>query len=354
MRRRFAIGLLLALALVAAWGLAPWVEAAVVLADLAGHRLRGENVIPQSVAYQRDGRSHGGDLYGASGGAGLVVVPGAAELGKDDPRLIGFAQALARAGFTVLVPEIASQKALQVGPENVHDVADAIDWLASRQPRVGVAAISYAVGPAVLAGLEEGDKLRFLVGVGGYYDLNAVIGFFTTGRYWEDGAWQERRPNAYGKWVFVRSNAARLWDSGDKTLLEIIAQRRMADPQAPINDLTAKLTPTARPITDLLAKGDPERVPGLVAALPAEMADDIRALDLKGRDLSGLKAELLLIHGRDDSIVPAGESRKLAAAVPSAQLFIVDDLAHADWTPHRLSGMFGLLRAMHALLAERD
>jgi len=356
MRRRFLIGGIVALAVlvVAAWAVAPWVEAARVLVDLASGKGAAVERLP--VAYEVGGRRHRGDIYPTNGpsGVGLVIVPGAAQLGKDDPRLIGFASALARAGFIVLVPDIESQRALQVGPDNVTDVADSIDWMAGKLPRVGVAAISYAVGPTVLAGLREGDKLKFLVGVGGYYDLDAVIGFFTTGWYQEDGIWRKRQPNAYGKWVFVKSNAARLWDSGDRTLLELMANQRMADANAPIDALAQRLTPTGRSISDLLANTEHERVSALIDGLPPAIRDDIRALDLKGRDLSGLKAHLLLIHGRDDAIVPAGESRKLAAAVPSARLFIVDDLAHANWTPQTLGGMWGLLRAMRALLDQRD
>jgi pimeloyl-ACP methyl ester carboxylesterase len=335
MRRRLVIGSLVLLAvLAAAWAVAaPWVEAARVLADLAGGKGAAVERLP--VLYEVGGRRYHGDIYPSDGpsGVGLVIVPGAAQLGKDDPRLIGFASALARAGFIVLVPDIESQRALQVGPDNITDVADAIDWMAGKLKRVGVAAISYAVGPTVLAGLRESDKLNFLVGVGGYYDLDAVISFFTTGWYLEGGEWQKRRPNAYGKWVFVKSNAARFWDSGDRTLLELMANLRMADANAPIDALAQRLTPTGRSISDLLANTEHERVPGLIDGLPPDIRDDIRALDLKGRDLSGLKAHLLLIHGRDDAIVPAGESRKLAAAVPSASLFIVDDLVHADWTP---------------------
>jgi pimeloyl-ACP methyl ester carboxylesterase len=353
MRRILALSIL-AILVLAGWLVWPWVEAGRVLYDLVG---RAELVASvQTVLYTVGDRHHSGDLYAPyhPSGVGLVIVPGAAELGKDDPRLRRFAAVLAHAGFTVLVPEIPTQMAMHVGPENIDDVADAADWLAARQKRVGAAAISYGVGPAILAALREGDKLHFLVGVGGYDDLTAVIGFFTTGWYFEDGHWEKRMPNAYGKWVFVKSNAARLTDSGDRTLLDLMAERRMADPQAPLDGLARRLTSTGRSIYDLLANGDPVRVPALIDNLPPSIRDDILALDLRGRDLSGLKAHLLLIHGQGDAIIPAGESRKLAAAVPSARLFLVDDLAHADWTPGKIGGMFTLLRATRALLAERE
>lgn len=352
--RLLALAILLAAAITGIGWAPSWVETFQLLQAISGHE-----PVPadrQTVDYSVAGRSHRGDLYRVVGrpGAGLVIVPGAAELGKDDPRLVHFAAVLAGAGFTVLVPDIESQKALHVGPENVEDVADAIDCLAGSQKRVGVAAISYAVGPAILAGLKEQGKLAFLVAVGGYYDLDAVIGFFTTGWYFEDGHWQKRTPNAYGKWVFVKSNAQRLWDSGDRALLEVMAARRMVDAQAPIADLAQRLTPTAQPVYDLLTNGDPQQVPALIGRLPPPVRDDILALDLKDRDLSRLSADVLLIHGRDDAIVPSGESRKLAQALPHARLFLVDHLAHADWNPGGWSGMMTLFSATRALLEERN
>ena len=54
--------------------------------------------------------------------------------------------------------------------------------------------------------------------IGGYYDVEAVLTFFTTGYFRDgpDGQWRHREPNAYGKWVFVRSNAARLASPEDR------------------------------------------------------------------------------------------------------------------------------------------
>ena len=49
-----------------------------------------------------------GDLYlpASQARAAMVLVPGAAVLGRDEPRLQALARSLARAGFAVLVPEL--------------------------------------------------------------------------------------------------------------------------------------------------------------------------------------------------------------------------------------------------------
>ena len=349
------------------------IESYRVLGDIAagpgpsGLKERTAAPARQAVHYQVEGRAYTADLYGPGGRAeaALVLVPGAAERGKDDPRLVAFAMTLARARFSVLVPDIESLRRLTVGPEDVTSIADAVRHLAGRlgdpgQPSVGLVAISYAAGPAILAALEDKarDKVRFIVAIGGYHDIGAVVTFFTTGKYRDgpEALWRHKTPNAYGKWVFVRANAPRIEDTRDRVLLAAMAERKLRDLGAEIGDLTAKLGPEGRPVHALLTNQDPEAVPGLIAKLSPKVRRDLAALDLKGRDLARLRAELFLIHGRDDAIIPYTESAALAAALPEGQttLCLVDNLSHVDLGP---GGWFDGLRLwslVYRLLEARD
>ena len=76
--------------------------------------------------------------------------------------------------------------------------------------RLGAVGVSYALGPVILAALDPkiGHRLAFIVGIGGYYDAHAVLAFFTTGYYRTvpGGKLAWRKPNDYGKWLFVLSN----------------------------------------------------------------------------------------------------------------------------------------------------
>ncbi len=357
----------LVLAAVAAAGLAGdvrrGVEAGLVLADLAagpGDSLFKRLTPPplrRELRYTLDGTARSGDLYrpgdGSERGA-LVLVPGAARSGKDDPRLVALATTLARAGLVVLVPDIVSLRALEVSAADSRPIADAVRWLARGYGGgIGIAAISYATGPAVLAALAL-PRVDLLVTVGGYYDVTRVVTFFTTGFVRAGGDWVPRQPNAYGKWVFVASNAARLTDPGDQVALAAISARKMADLDAPIADLVAHLTDQGRAVMALLDNRDPDRVPALMAALPPVVRDQMAALDLSHRDLSGLHAEAILIHGRDDRIVPAEESVALAAALPHARLVLLDHLAHADLTPGGLSDTGKVWLAVVDLLGSYD
>ncbi len=321
-----------------------------------------------AVAYRIDGRDHSGDLYrpGDAPRAALVLVPGAVPEGKDDPRLVAFANTLARARFTVLVPEIANLRALRIRPTDVEHIADAVHYLAEAREAgrvtgpIGLVAISYAAGPALLAALQPQvrDDVRFLVAVGGYYDIEAVITFFTTGGYREgpDDPWRYGTPNAYGKWLFVRANADRLRAPRDRVLLTSMAERKLRDLAAGIADLEEKLGPEGQSVQALLANYDPTAVPPLIAALPLAILADMAALDVKRHDLSNLSARLILIHGRDDAIIPFTESLALAAAAPPRQatLVLVDNLAHVTLGPGGIQDGLRLWRAVYRLLEERD
>ena len=359
-------------------GCAPWraIEAAEVLGDIAAgpgpSRLKRITPRPRmvAVAYEVAGRQRRGDLYrpGESTRAALVLVPGIARAGKDDPRLVALANTLARARFTVLVPDIENLRALRVGPADAVAIADAIDYLAGELPQggrgepatVGLLAISYAAGPALLAALrpDTGRRVRFVFIIGGYYDSEAVLTFFTTG-YYRDGPdepWLHRTANAYGKWVFVKSNAGRISDPGDGAVLERMAERKMGNLEADITDLVAALGAEGRAVYALLANSDPARVPALIAALPEAVRADITGLDLKRQDLSKLQARLILVHGRDDAIIPYSESKALAAAAPEGQaaLYVVDSLAHVDLGAAGLIDMLILWRAAYRLLTARE
>ncbi|MBL8659316.1 MAG: hypothetical protein JNM75_06130 [Rhodospirillales bacterium] len=311
---------------------------------------------------------HGGaiaaDLYRPAEGAraGMILVPGLAPAGKDDRRLIAFANTIARAGFEVLVPDMARMRALQVSAADAPLLADAVAWMAQRDPArpLGIAAISFAVGPAVLALAEPQAKGRvaFVLAIGGYFDLPAVVTFFTTGYFRDkpDAPWRHRTPNAYGKWVFLLSNAPRLGDPADRRALTELARRKMQDRDADVSDLVRGLGPQGRAVYALLVNEDPERVPALLAALPESVRSELRALNLAGRRLAVGDVRFVLIHGRNDAIIPETESEALARALPegAVSLHLLNSLDHVNPQPPGPVDSFKLFDAVYTLLSYRD
>lgn len=345
-------------------------EAALVLEDLAAgvqqSRLKERVPAPvrTTISYEIQGRDYLGDLYrpGEPASAGIVLVPGVARRGKDDPRLMALANTLARARFLVMVPDLPNLRALKVRAGDARGVADAFSHLLSRQEfpgrgRAGIGAFSYAVGPAVLAALEPviRDRVDFVLGVGGYHDLYSVVTFFTTGYFRKDGQWQYLEPNRYGKWVFALGNVERLSDPLDRETLRIMGKRKLDDPAAAVDHLGGRLTSEGRAVLALLENRDPQRTAALIAGLPTGIRNELDALNLGNKDLSRLRARLILLHGPDDVIIPYTESIALAAAVPEGQsrLFVIDGLAHVDIRPSGIDRR-AMWHAIGALLAERD
>jgi len=364
-----AMAVLLLVAAVVACAPGRSYEALLVLADIAAaggdSRLQRRTAPPQrrTIEFAVEGRAYNGDLYlPAAVRAGVVLVPGLAEGGKDDPRLVAFATTLARARFAVLVPDLAELRRLRVSPDNIIEVADAFSWL-SEQPelspdgRAGLVAFSYAAGPALLAALEEPirERVRFILAVGGYHDLRRVLKFLTTGFYRVADEERYRKPEAYGRWAFLITNAEHMSDPRDRTLVARLGERRQADADAPVDDLLAELTPAGLAIWNFATNTDPGRVAPLLAALPEEILDEMTALNLAGRDMSRLRAQVLLLHGYEDPMIPFSESLALAGALPEdrVQLFLVHGLQHVDIEPG-LPDRWRLWRVVRAFLAARD
>ena len=239
-----------------------------------------------------------------------MLVPGADRAGKQHPLFVAFAETLAAAGFLVLVPDIESLRALQLSAADAARIAGAVAHMAERpegQRGVVLAAISYAVGPAVLAALRPDVAARIpaVLGIGGYHDAKAAVTFFTTGGFrGPQGDWQRQAATNHGRWVFLRANLQRLSSPEDRRLLLELARLRAAAPQAPVAHLTTRLGPEGRAVWALLSNREPARSRALIGALPAGIRRELEALDLSARDLSDLQAELILVHGRDDPVLP--------------------------------------------------
>ena len=350
-----------------------WLLYALGTSTASADRLTHGDIPPRETqTFSVAGRLYTADLYRAdeTPRAALLLVPGLAPDGKDDRRLVDLAVVLARADFAVLVPDIASLRAQRVSAENIRQIADVLSYMDRARTEIlpaedapapiGIAAISYAVGPALLATLEPElrGRIGFMVAIGGYYDVEAVVTYFTTGfhRNGDAGAWVKGHPNDYGKWLFVGANTDAILDMRDRITLRAMAGRRTADGDAPIDDLVKLLGPEGQAVHALLANHDPERARDLIAGLPERLLRNLTALNVRGRDLAGAPRSLILIHGKDDRIIPVSESLQLAAAAPSgrAHLYVVEQLAHADLEPGDWRDILTLWQATYRLLRLRD
>lgn len=317
------------------------------------------------IVYTVDGRRRDADLYRPNfqpTAADMILVPGLTRQGRDDPRVVAFANTMARSGFRVLVPDVPNLRRFQVSGSDTVTIADAVCFMQaepSERP-LGMGAVSFAVGPAVGALFEPkaSNRVDFFLSIGGYYDMTALITYVTTGYYrrTEDAPWQYREPKRYGRWVFLLTNAVRIEDLDDKLTLIDVAERKLDNPDADVGDLIAHLGPDGQAVYALLTNTDPDRVPALMDALPQSVLREANALDLKQRNIASLDTRFLLVHDQNDRIIPADQSLIFAdhAKPGHAEVFLVQGLDHAEPKDASVLEASELVAAVYAVLQERD
>lgn len=318
-------------------------DAALLLADMqAGNadsalKRRTDTPVVETLSYGAGGRVHVADRYQTAHArrGSLVLIHGFTGQGRRDPRLVVFAHSLARSGFRVLVPELPGLMNMTVGSAEREDIAAALRFATRDGAPIGLAAMSLAAGPALLAAMEAdiAHRVGYVVLVGGYYDIADVIRYATTGVDGGSGSAREvPRPMSTGKWMLLLSQLHRLDHSDDRRILRAIAGLRMQDEHADVRPQVDALTGSGRAVYELITNTDPDRVEALIAALPAGVRAELVALNLSHRDLTALQARLLLIHGANDPVIPFSHSERLAATLPQSQvdLFVPPRLDHVD------------------------
>lgn len=343
-------------------------DAALALEDIHSgdndSRLKQRTLVPdkKTIDYTIEGRQHIADLYVSPEGAlaGIVLIPGVVADGKDDHRLVALANTLARLRFAVLIPEVAGLRQFHTRTRDVRVMADAFRYLISQPTlapagRAGFAGFSYGVGVILLAALEPDirERVRFLLGFGGYYDIANIITFFTTGYYHDEHSQKlkYRFPHYYLKWVFTHSNAALVKREQDRKTLLALSE---TDDESELLSEVDALGPDARALYNLISNEDPQRVADLIARLPAVMRKELEGINPASRNLSQMQAQVILLHGRGDNMIPYTESIALAQALPAGQgkLYLIEGYAHTNIKPKR-KDLPQILDAMQELMAQR-
>ncbi|MDB5099233.1 MAG: hypothetical protein JWM80_3654 [Cyanobacteria bacterium RYN_339] len=320
----------------------------------------------ETTTVHRNGRTLDVDVYTPEGTprGGLVLIPGVAPQGKDDPRMVALAGTFARSGLSVVVPDLVTLRQLVVLPEHYRDVVAAFQYLHGREDlcpggRAGIAGLSFAMGPGLLAALDPTirDHVRFLFCVGGYHGILATMGFATTGTFRTGSEpWQRLEPDTYARWVLCSCLLDHVPHEPSRRAMRTIVDRRIADGRAVIEDLVAELTdPGAVALYELVTNDDREQVLALYQRLSQPMRDALQAMDLSGRDLSGLKARLILIHGYEDILIPYTESLDLyRRAGGRHRLYLIHGLGHVTLKKPGPLDAWALLSSVTAMLRELE
>lgn len=322
--------------------------------------LRAEPIV-EVTDFEAGDATVAADLYRPSGRGphpGILLVHGMVDVGRSDERLMRFADALARAGYVVLVPEFEGLKRFRVSLEDVGTIVAAFEHLEGlpgvRRDRVGIFGASYSGGLALLAAGDPtiADRVRFCFLLGAYHDLRNVVAYMTTGYYRDAGEWVYLEPENFGRWVFLLNADDLVDDPSDRATLVGIARSKLEDQDRDVSRQVSRLHDEGRRVYDLVTAEDPEAALSMIDALAPRVREHLDGLSPRGR-MSRVRADLILVHGRDDNMIPHPESAALAAeAAPGTRvhLELLDSFQHVDLLLHRAGGPRGALQALEEIV----
>lgn len=260
-----------------------------------------------------------GDMYGGGEDAPVVLfVPGATRKGREDPRVVDAAAALARAGRRVFVPELSLYQRV-FRRSDLGRLAAAVTALAQEGP-VGIVAFSYGGSFALIAAADpalEGD-IEYIATFGAYYDLTHVIQAVTTGATTLDGDLVPFETVPEARDILVDA-AVRLVADAHADELEDALEAE--DPSG--------LTRGAADVYELLTNTNPRRSGDLVAHLPAAARSTLQAFS-PANHVDDLTVPVFIMQAKKDAATPWTEAELFERAIPRTRLVMLDHFSHVD------------------------
>jgi dienelactone hydrolase len=313
----------------------------------------------------------------------LLLVSGLHPAGIDEPRLIALSRRLAESNVTVVTPDIPELSRFEITAALTDRIENAASWLATESRlvpngRIGLMGVSFSGGLAVVAAGRPSlrDRLLYVFSFGGHDDLRRVLEYFCAGigagtraRGWpaHDRATLARPPHDYGVAVVLLNVADQLVPpeqvaplrDGVRRFLDASYIDRFDSPRAErefaaVRRLASTLPEPAATLLGYVSTRDVARLGPLLRPCIGLSVD---APALSPARSPAPSVPVFLLHGRDDTVIPAVESRHLAerlrGRVP-VHLLMTGLISHAEADrPAEIADVLRLAGFWGDLLAER-
>ncbi len=249
----------------------------------------------------------------------MLLVLGVNNVGRGYPAVVRFANALARSGVVVMIPDSRSLLDGRVAPDEIDGVVAAYRLLAARPEvdpsRIGILGLSVGGALSLLAAADEriSADVAWVNAFGSYADAPRFLSAVMAGAFRGPGgatvAWQ---PAQLARDTALRQLLDLVADRTDRAALDRAygTPIRTGDPPSPV--VLPLRTDAARSVERLILAADLDAAEAAVRALPAAARATLDALSPSGH-LGGLSARVFLMHDLGDAYVPYPESRALAA-----------------------------------------
>lgn len=264
--------------------------------------------------------SHGpveGDLYrpaGAGPHPGIVVCLGVVPFGVDHPQVPRLGEALARSGFAALLYWSPAMRDFRLTPEDIGDIASAFDQLVQHpavDPRRsgllgtcvgGAFALMAAASPCIH------DRVAFVSAYAAYASMWTLARDIASATRSRDGVRVPWAVDPLTRKVYVHAMTALLPQAEAARL-----RTDCAEPNAPRGG--EELSADGGAVAPLLTRLTVNEAEAALLRLPDAMRERLDAMSPL-RSVAGIRAPLIvLLHDRDDAVIPVSESRCLRDAL---------------------------------------
>lgn len=323
------------------------------LETIANGRARVVTIGPQTSITTRHGEVPA-RLYRPDGGfrRTVLLVPGIHAMGIDEPRLTALARDLAATGVAVMTMALPDLQRYEITARSTDVIEDAVTALSQEDDlapdgRVGMIGISFAGGMSIVAAGRPSirDRAAFVLSFGGHGDLPRVIRYLCTGEAPHVAGVETHAPHDYGVAVVLYGMAPRVVPpeqveplrEGIRTFLWAsqltLVDRKQADATfAKAREAATRLPqPAATYLTyvndrNVKALG-PVLVPHIGEIASNEAISPQRAAEQP-------VAPVYLLHGADDTVIPAVESvllgHHLGAKAVNVRVLLSHLITHAE------------------------
>jgi dienelactone hydrolase len=288
---------------------------------------------------------------------GLIVLHGVHHLGMDEPRLMGFAAAMASCGLQVLTPELPGIRDYHIDKSSVQVIGESAKWFAQRTGgSTGVMGLSFSGGLALVAASDPVYRpaFKFVLAVGSQDAMDHVTQFYLTdSEARPDGSIEHLRAHEYGALVLEYEHLEDFVPAADVEAIRPVLRQHLYEDKVAENAAADKLTERQKMETvELMDSSAPQTLAKLAAAEAKHVAE-MEGLSPHGK-LQELTTPVFLLHGQADNIIPSAETLWMASELPGRTLqavLVSPVLSHLDldgakpdaWDEWRLVHFFALV-----------
>ena len=323
--------------------------------------------VRREVTYPQAGGTGVADIYRIPDNrerAAVLLFLGANAAGRDDEDVVNLGNALARAGFVAMFhwsPTMALQ--YNIDPSEIENLVWAFQYLGEREfvdrHRVGIGGFCVGASFALVAAADPRirDDVSFINAFGPYYDArDLLLQVASRSRHYQ-GQREPWDPDRLTLKVLGNELIETLADARERDLMHRLY---VEGQDVPPRELEGLFGPALR-VRRLLDGTTPQEAQELYRELPADFRESMSRIS-PSTYVGSLKARLMILHDRDDELVPAAESRRLAEALEQRGDFRYTELLAFDHVrPTSGGGLwelakegFKLSRHMYGLVREAD